>query len=69
MLDKIVLSQDRKVALIVFDTHVVCFSSDEDVMSLVLEILIEPSLRYEALLARCNEDTWVPEVEILREVG
>lgn len=65
MLDKIVLSRDRKRALIVFDTHCVYFSSDEDVMSLVLEILIEPS----ELLARCNEDTWVPEMEDIRETG
>ena len=68
MLDKIVLSKDRKHALVVFDTHSVSFSSDEDVVCLVLEIIIEPTVRYEELMARCNEDTWVPEMDPIREV-
>lgn len=45
MLDKIVLSKDRKNAVVHFDTHSVRFSSDEDVMVLIYEIVIEPSLK------------------------
>lgn len=45
MLDKIVISKDRKNAVVHFDTHSVHFSSDEDVMVLIYDIIIEPSLR------------------------
>lgn len=45
MLDKIVLSKDRKNATVHFDTHSVHFSSDEDVMVLIYEIIIEPSIK------------------------
>lgn len=45
MLDKIVLSKDRKSAVVHFDTHSVMFHSDEDVMILIYEIIIEPSIK------------------------
>ncbi len=45
MLDKIVLSKDRKRAIVHFDTHSVRFTSDEDVMVLIYEIIIEPSIK------------------------
>lgn len=48
MLDKIVLSKDRKSAVVHFDTHSVRFHSDEDVMAMIYEIIIEPSLQNKA---------------------
>ena len=43
MLDKIVLSKDRKSAIIVYDTRSITISSDEDVLTLVTEIILEPT--------------------------
>lgn len=56
MLDKIVISQDRRTATVHFDTHSVNLSSDQDVAALVTELFVEPSAR----LARSHEDTmWI----------
>lgn len=44
MLDKIVLAKDRKSAVVHFDTHSVLLHSDEDVMMLIYELIIQPSL-------------------------
>lgn len=49
MLDKIVLSADRKSARVYFDTHSVGFyHSDGKVVELIWEIVFEPSIRLEA---------------------
>lgn len=64
MIDKIVLSSDRKSLMICFDTHNVGFYSDVDVLALMWEIVFLPSIRLEhraeqkkLLLARSLEDT------------
>lgn len=49
MLDKIVLSKDRKSARVYFDTHSVGFYSDQDVMDLIWEIIFKPSLRLQEI--------------------
>lgn len=45
MIDKIVLSTDRRTATVIFDSHTVSFYSDVDVLALVNEIVHEPSRR------------------------
>ena len=47
MLDKIILSKDRKSARVYFDTHSVGFHSDKDVMDLIWQTIFEPSIRLE----------------------
>lgn len=60
MLDKIVLSQDRKSAVVHFTTHSVFFSSDEpNVIWLVWEIVLEPAIEHERRLKIAEEDTVV----------
>ncbi len=58
MLDKIILSQDRRSATIHFDTHSFSFyHSEQEVMMIVCEMILEPmnSLREKELIAL--EDT------------
>jgi hypothetical protein len=67
MLDKIVLSKDRKSAVVHFDTHSVHFHSDCDVMVLIYEIIIEPSLQnvaYWAEMERRHINSLEDTVEI-----
>lgn len=45
MIDKIVLSSDSRTATVIFETHTVSFYSDCDVLTLVDEIIHEPSRR------------------------
>lgn len=47
MLDRIVLSIDRKSARVYFNTHSVEFYSNEDVMTIINEIIFKPSIRLE----------------------
>ena len=47
MLYKIVISSDRKKAVVHYSSHSVMFHSDEDVMVLIWEIIIEPSIQNE----------------------
>lgn len=57
MLDKIVISKDRKEARVHFDTHSVGFyHSDGQVLQLVWEIVFEPSIRLEAYHLRKQEE-------------
>lgn len=74
MLDKIVLSKDRKSAVVHFDTHSVLVHSDEDVMVLIWEIIIEPSLQvtaywkeHERRVLISLEDTQVLDIEELKK--
>lgn len=60
MLDKIILSRDKKIATIVLDTHSYSISSDGDVMELVQEIVVEPGQRAE----RSEEITEVIELQL-----
>lgn len=45
MLDKVVIAFNRKSAVIVFDTHSVTLHSDKDVVPLVYDIVINPSIQ------------------------
>lgn len=61
MLDKIVISKDKKSARIFFDTHSIgVYQSDGEVVALLCEIIFEPALlleqRHEAFL-RSLENT------------
>lgn len=68
MLDKIVLSQDRKEARVYFDTHSVGFyHSEGQVMLLVWEIVFEPSIRLENL-AKEREARFLASLENTVEI-
>lgn len=67
MLDKIVLSADRKSARVYFDTHSVGFHSDQDVMTLINEIIFEPSIRLEEK-AREREARFIASLEETVEI-
>lgn len=56
MLNGIMISQDKRSAVVHFDTHSVNLSHDQDVTVLVQEFFIEPQAR----LQRSMEDTmWI----------
>lgn len=57
MLDKIILSEDRHSAIVHFDTHSFRFQSDQDVMTLVDEFILEPMRKHEERCRVANEDT------------
>ena len=65
MLDKIIVSVDRKTALIVFDTHSVTFTHSEGkVIELVNEILLEPSIKLDDRYRSAEEITLVIELDL-----
>lgn len=65
MLEKIVLSQDRKSARVYFEAHSVGFyHSDGLVMELINEIVIQPSLKLEERYRIADEITVVIEVDL-----
>lgn len=65
MLEKIILSQDRKSARVYFETHSVGFyHSDGLVMELINEIVIQPSLKLEERYRIAEEITVVIEVDL-----
>lgn len=47
MIDKIVLSNDRKSLMICYDTHNVGLYSDVDVMALLWEVVFVPNIKLE----------------------
>jgi hypothetical protein len=64
MLDKIVLSKDRKTAVVVFDNKsFTLYHSVGKVMDLIEEIIIQPA----ELQERCDEITAVINLEDLKE--
>ena len=62
MLDKIVLSKDRREAWITYDNHktVTFWHSDGLVMDIVNELIVEPT----NLADRCDEDTAVIDLQL-----
>lgn len=67
MLDKIVISQDRKSARVYFDTHSVGFHSDEDVIDLINMIIFEPAMRLEQL-AKEREERYLASLEDTQKI-
>lgn len=60
MLDKIVISRDKKSAIVHFETHKVTLSSDQDVTSIVYEMFIEPEIKFQRSL---EETAWISQTE------
>ena len=60
MLDKIVISKDKKSAIVHFESHKVILSSDQDVTSIVHEMFIEPETRFQRSL---EETAWIIQTE------
>lgn len=68
MLDKIVISQDRKEARVYFDTHSVGFyHSEGQVMLLIWEIIFEPAMRLEQL-AKEREERYLASLEDTQKI-
>lgn len=64
MLDKIILSRDRHSATVHFDTHSFGLYSDEDVVTLVTELILNPyekSLEIERVIL---EDTIETDLQL-----
>ena len=64
MLNGIMISQDKKRAVVHFDTHSVTLSHDVDVTVLVQEFFIEPQARLQRSL---EETQWIITMPSLEE--
>ena len=65
-IDAIVLSKDRKVATVHYDTHSVKVSHDTDVTQLVHEFFVEPYAKYQRSL---EETMWIITLPEYKEVA
>lgn len=66
MIDKIILSKDRRSAVVHFDTHSITLSSDKDIVALLFEMIIEPSILLSKMAEMEECDTTEINIDVLK---